>query len=660
MTKYEEFYGGTVLLKGSGTQRTTNCPFCEHKNDLSINIETGQCKCFQCDFEGDTFDFLKRLEGIEFKEVKRELMKYGIVPITEKQGLGVLKERKFLSEVIEREMLDYAGKCASNVPGHATSYLKEVRGLNDETISRYQIGFCNKHPNYGKDKCERLTIPIRRNGKIVNVRFHAIGDVKSGDPKTLPYCKDLPGAISLFPEDQLENDVIYLAEGELDTLCAISHGLSVMTATGGAGSWKKEWTPLFKKKKVRIIYDCDTVGREGAIKIAAILLSTENEVKVIDLGLNDKEDLTDWFVRYGRTKEELEELFSKNEATKEPTKKAAKKEETRKLAEEFSIRSFTLGELLKTRFTPGQFWVNKGLVPKGSFVLLAGLTKQGKTTITLQLCLSLIQGHCTFLEGFEIQSTARILYIFAENSPQGLQNIIKKQLSGLIWKPSGEDFKRLSFQPRGRMFLDNKEGLSILKKLIDINTPDLVVLDPISRFIGKDINDMRIVNSLFDGLLGIGNNITWFFIHHYRKPSNKDINDPIYKTMGSSAFANNCDTFIGLERADKHRAGLYSTLYITLRRDKPIEPMNLYWNTESLLFEAVEKKEVLSGGVKAIDVVKVLKEDLKGKAAYTPLTKLVSDKFKITKQRVGELLRNAKELELVDKEKGHFGKWFCL
>lgn len=660
MTKYEEFYGSKILLKGSGTQRTTNCPFCRHKNDLSINIETGQCKCFQCDFEGDTFDFLERIEGIEFKEVKKELMKYGIRPITEKQELGVLKESAFLSEVIGSQMLDCAGKCASNVPGHVISYLKETRGLNDEIVNRYQIGFCTKHPNYQKDKYERLSIPIRKNGKIINVRFHAIGKVKEGDYKALPYCSDLPEATSLFPEDQLENDVVYLTEGELDALCAISHGLSAVSATGGAGSWKEEWTPLFEEKKVRIIYDCDTTGRKGAGKIAAILSSTANEVKVIDLGLKDKEDLTDWFVKYGRTKEELEKLVSKTETMKKPTKTATKKEETTGLVEELSIQSLTLEKLLKIRFTEEQSWVNRGLVPKGGFVLLAGLTKRGKTTITLQLCLRLIHGHCTFLQDFEIQATARILYIYAENCPQGLQNIIRKQLRGLTWDPSEDDLKRLSFQPRGRMFLDNNKGLSVLEKLVDINTPDLVVLDPISRFIGKDINDMRTVNSLFDGLSGISNDITWFFISHYRKPARKDIDQGIYKTIGSSAFANNCDTFMGLERTDKHRTGLYNTLYIILRRDKPIEPINLYWNTDSLLFEAVEKKEVLSGGVKAIDVVTVLKEDFKGKAAYTPLTELVSDRFKITKQRVGGLLRNAKKLGLVNKESGHFGKWFCL
>lgn len=664
MTKYEQFYSGKTSpsLRGSGTQRTADCPFYGHRNDLSVNIETGQCKCFYCEFEGDAFDFLQKLEGIEFKKAKKELMKYGIEPIKERQESKVLREPKKSPVKIQEEMSQYAKDCAANLPDHVISYLKEARGLNDEIISRYQIGFCSKHPHCQKDTYERLTIPIRKNGRIVNIRFHAIGKVREGDPKTLPYCSGLPEAIHLFPEDQLKNDVVHLVEGELDALCAISHGLSAMTVTGDAGSWKEEWTPLFKEKKVRVIYDCDTKGRKGARKVAAILSSTANEVKLIDLGLNDREDLTDWFIEHDKTKEELEDLVSKTKVMAPPKKTTAKQEKIIRVAEELSVQSLTLEKLLSTEFAPEQFWVNRGLATKGTFVLLAGLTKRGKTTLTLQLCLRLIQGHCNFLRDFEIETSPRILYIFAENSAEGLQNIIKKQLSGLTWTPSGKDLQRLILQPRGKVFLDNPEGLGlfVLEELLHIHTPDLVVLDPISRFIGRDINDMRNVNRIFDGLSQIGNGTTWLFIHHYRKPKERDINEPIYKTMGSSAFANNCDTFIGLERTDKHRSGLYSTLYFVVRRAKPIEPVHLYQNPENLLFEVVEKKEVLSGGVKTVDVVRVLKEDLKGKAAYSPLTDLVSEKFKITKQRVGELLGEAKDLGLVNKEKGHFGKWFSL
>lgn len=329
MSKYEGFYSSKISLKGSETQRTADCPFCRHKNDLSINIETGQCKCFQCDFEGDAFDFLQKLEGIAFKQAKKDLMKYGIEAIKERQELKVLREPKKTSVKIQGEMLDYAEKYANSLPDHVISHLKEARGLTDKIINRYQIGFCAKHPNYPKDRHERLTIPTRKNGGVINIRFHALGEVEDGGRKSLPYRSGLPEATSLFPEDQLENNVIHLVEGELDALCAISNGLSAITVTGGAGSWKNEWTPLFKRKKVRTIYDCDTAGREGARKVAATLSSIADEVKLIDLGLKDKEDLTDWFVGYDRTKEELEKLISRTKVMRASKKATAPGERTK-------------------------------------------------------------------------------------------------------------------------------------------------------------------------------------------------------------------------------------------------------------------------------------------------------------------------------------------
>jgi len=122
---------------------------------------------------------------------------------------------------IGEEMSRYAEKCASNPPDEFLIHLKEVRGLGDEIINRYHIGLCSKHPNYLRDGYKRITVPIRKQGEVVNIRFQAIGKVKKGDPKNLPYRSGLPEATSLFPEDQLENDVVYLVEGELDALCAI-------------------------------------------------------------------------------------------------------------------------------------------------------------------------------------------------------------------------------------------------------------------------------------------------------------------------------------------------------------------------------------------------------------------------------------------------------
>ena len=556
-------------------------------------------------------------------------------------------------------MLQYAEKCATNLPDHVISHLKEARGLNDKAISEYRIGFCHKHPKYMKDKYERLAIPIRKNGKIINIRFHAVGEVREGDPKTLPYCSGLPEAISLFPEDQLENDAVYLVEGELDALCAISHGLPGITITGGAGAWKDEFTPLFKDKKVNIVYDCDEAGKKGAERIAEILCEVAG-VKILDLGLGEGEDLTDWFVTHGKNKEGLERLANKTPIFEKLT---PAQEKIRELAKQFKIQSISATELLKKEFPPGQLWVEKGLIPKGGYILLAGPTKEGKTTLSLQLSLHLIT-KTTFLNQFPIPERARILYLFAENTLPGLRRILQKQVLAakrFSWEISSENLSDLILQPGHHISFDNKKGIQLTDELIRQHNPDLIILDPISLFTGGDLNKLDTVTRLINNLLDIGikRDCTWIIVSHYRKPSEQKI-DPIYQVIGSSGFGNYCESFLGLERYHDRRSAHYKTLHFLLRQEETPDPITLYRNPETLLFETVAKQEATQRGAKPEDVVRILREKLGGKSSYTTLTSSVAEEFGITKARVGELLREAKEQGLAAKERGKYGKWYAL
>ena len=61
---------------------------------------------------------------------------------------------------------------------------------------------------------------------------------------------------------------IWLCEGEADCICALSHGLKAVTATGGAGTWKPEWNAEFKGLDVVICYDADQKGWAGRTRQA--------------------------------------------------------------------------------------------------------------------------------------------------------------------------------------------------------------------------------------------------------------------------------------------------------------------------------------------------------------------------------------------------------
>jgi len=233
-----------------------------------------------------------KLKNLTFAEAKRELSEHGIRPLKDgprvKNQVNTNQKALLISE-------NQVAKYVKALPDEGMQYLREMRGLTRQVIDHYGIGWCEEK--------ERFTIPIPQNGEYVNVRLYH----PNKNLKVLPIS---PGrSIQLYPEDQLKNDELWLCEGELDALCAISNGLPAVSVTGGAGSWKDEFTSLLKSKRVNIVYDCDEAGIKGGEKIAGIL-SKIAQVKIIDLGLKQGEDLTNWFGDYGKSKGELEKLAS--------------------------------------------------------------------------------------------------------------------------------------------------------------------------------------------------------------------------------------------------------------------------------------------------------------------------------------------------------------
>ena len=654
MREYERFYREHLPnVKGSGGQLTADCPFCQHKQDFSFNIETGQSHCFQCGFEGDVFSFLQKLEILSFQEAKDKLAEYSITPLSEGeyQPPATKKSLKKTPLGIENAAEIYSKK----IPVDLLAKLK-ARGIARRIAKRYCLGWADKHPTFSKSR-NRLTIPVKKKGKYINIRFHSLD---GSEPKDLPYKRKLPYATWLFPEDQLENDTIWLCEGELDSLCGISHHLACVSVTGGAGSWRKEFTPLFEDKIVRIVYDCDEAGGRGADKIAGILLEVATEVKVIDLGLGEGEDLTDWFSKHGRSKEELEELARKTPIFEAPVviNKASER-----LAKQLAAQSITTRELLELELPQDQYWIGGGLVPKNGYVLLAGTTKEGKTILALQIALCLVTG-TTLLERFPIEEKAKVLFLYGENTRNGLQAIQRKQVNAAKeegWQFIQEDLDNLILQEAKGLMLENVKGAATLDALVAQHKPDVVFIDPISLFTAHDINRLENVTKLVTHLNQIAarRNCSWIIIHHYKKPSKEDTGEPIHKVIGSSGFGNYCESFMGLERAHKQRSGNFKTLYFRLRREEEPEPLHLFRNADSLLYEVVSREEAITSGIKVDDVVRILKEDLKGEASYSVLTSLGKETFGVTKQRIAELLREAKNNALIGKQPGKFGKWYA-
>jgi len=323
--------------------------------------------------------------------------------------------------------------------------------------------------------------------------------------------------------------------------------------------------------------------------------------------------------------------------------------------------SLTVKQLLEADLPEEEFLIEKGIMPKKGYVLLAGLTKEGKTIFALQMALHLVL-KITFLGQFDIKKKVRVLYLYAENTQNGLRNILNKQLEGIRQNTNfnEEELDNLVLQGARGLILDNREGNKYLEELVIYHRPDVIFIDPISLFTSRDLNKLENVTKLIRILNQISekNDCTWVIVHHYRKPSFNDISESIYKVMGSSGFANYCDSFIGLERAHKQRSSNYKVVNFALRREDTPLPIYLFRDADTLLYRAVSKEEAISGRTKVEDVVNILENELKGKASFSVIVSLSTHRLGVTKTRIQDLLQNAKKQGIVDKEAGKFGEWY--
>lgn len=556
---------------------------------------------------------------------------------------------------------------AKGYQGNIPMEIREARGLTDEIIEKYQLGYCENHPNYPDHK-KSITIPIYHNGKLVNIRYHSLNPKRKKEAaKILPYQNSLPFATWLYPEDQLENDTLIVTEGELDALCCISQSLPAITRTCGALVWKHEFTNYFKHKVIYIIQDCDKAGRDGAKKIAQELVKVAREIRIINLGLKDGEDLTNWFVIHEKNKEELLKLIQKTPVYIDPSlPKPGKLEEKKSQQEEKYQEEIKQGvqeilesvidgqELSEKKFEPEQFWVSDGLIPKKGVVVLASYKSRGKTSFVLQMSLKLSKGNSKFLNYFDIkESPKKILFWYGENQPEEIQAIRNLQEKSMNLNLTEEQRKILNLMPRGKLDFVQKKNIDKIKGAISQLSPDIIIVDTLGWFLsGKRCNDAQTYFYLYDTLIDIKEDCLWILITHNRKPSKEDIADePVHKIAGSGALANNATSVIMIDRYSSKKSILYSKISFILTRGKPVEPINTKFNIETRCLDVLaEEGNIAPAVATAEDIRDLIRTVGKGEATPKEIIDWGIQKYKLNDKTIYNLLKEAKDKGLITQE----------
>ncbi|MFF2348085.1 AAA family ATPase [Pseudarthrobacter sp. NPDC058119] len=304
----------------------------------------------------------------------------------------------------------FARATVSGSPEEAAwDFLTGERGLTLETIERYKLGFMTG-PATG-----RITFPVRVRGKLYNVRRYK---PHAPESKMISW-KGQGSPALLYPLQVLQERPatvpVLFCEGEIDALLANQEakGLFVaITGTGGAKTPPPDLSSL-KNRRVFIAYDCDSAGAAGAEKLRERLLASGAVPFVLDLtrlGLqpDSREDISDYFMRYGGTAEKLlQEMERTAEAADECPEdlRVARVEtaaETLRIQQEARllvaaegwrppVTAGTLAEQLAREPEPPQ-WHWPGLVQVAWNVLVIAQAKAGKTTLALNFLRSLADG----------------------------------------------------------------------------------------------------------------------------------------------------------------------------------------------------------------------------------------------------------------------------
>lgn len=241
-----------------------------------------------------------------------------------------------------------------------TSFIAELFGCSYESAIKIAKMFTSKEDKYTWDKGTQLTDHIKElclslgiSEKVIeelDIRtelgdeiafpvfmYNKLVDVRSYRPhdranKIRSRVGTTSGLIIPFDLwiDTPKNKWTILCAGEKDMAVTKSQGFNAITLTGGEKALPKLLS-VFKNRKVAICYDNDEAGIAGARALASYLFKVAAEVRVVTsfhkTCTEHGEDLTDYFTKYKKTKEDLQKCiietpsFTLEEAKEEQLKR---------------------------------------------------------------------------------------------------------------------------------------------------------------------------------------------------------------------------------------------------------------------------------------------------------------------------------------------------
>ncbi len=305
------------------------------------------------------------------------------------------------------------------------------------------------------------------------------------------------------------NEVCFV-EGEKCVDAAESLGLVATTLQGGADSpWIAEYTKALRGKRVILIPDNDEPGRKLMTKAAEALKDVVASIKWLELpDLSPKGDLADWVKKFSDSTEAGERLsiLIENAEPWQPPRVF-----------------FSAKDLINTSFKKHRPIIEKGILPHGGHILIAGETGVGKSLLRMELSLHLVMGWPWM--GFDIPSAQKVA-IFQYENPESTEQVrLSHMCEGLgINLRKLPDDRMVYADRKTRVNLSLKGDRAKLLEMVKESGAEVIFYDCLSNLHAGDENKNMALREVVDVLTDINAEAgtACVLIHHFGKGGNQD------------------------------------------------------------------------------------------------------------------------------------------
>lgn len=303
-TDIVDLVGNYVQLKKAGRSFKGLCPFHQEKTPSFIVFPDSQnFHCFGCGKGGDVFSFYMGVERAEFREALQELAKRAGVQLDAMPAATpeLDSHRNRLVELNEQAATFFSNVLLNSAAGAAGRRLASDRGLDDEMIRKFGLGFApdswdsllSFFTSRGVDPAmaheagllqeretggyydrfrNRFIFPIRdRDGRVVGFGGRALGDAMPkylNSPQSAIFDKSsILYALDAAKDEIRKRDEVVIVEGYMDAIAAHQFGHGNVVAAMGTALTESQ-IGLLKRltKKIVLALDADAAGQMATIR----------------------------------------------------------------------------------------------------------------------------------------------------------------------------------------------------------------------------------------------------------------------------------------------------------------------------------------------------------------------------------------------------------